>query len=211
VDRVEEVQPADPLRVAQPLLHLLDQQRRGVGRQDRPRPAALLQLAEDLALQVQVLDHRFHHQLHVAEAFPGRRAAHGGPLAPGFFRREQLALHGLGEEVVDLLQPGGQGGVVDLLHGHRAALERGQLGDAGPHRAGADDADLADGGARAALLGLLLEEEQADQVVAGRRRGQAADRLALVGQAGGHALGEADFHGPQRLGRGGHVVGHLLA
>ncbi len=99
------------------------------------------QFAEDGALGVEVFDGRLDDDIDVVEALPLQRAVDGGQALGRFRLGQQAALDGLVEQAGDACQAGVERRLADLLHDHLAALERGQLGDAGAHRARADDAD----------------------------------------------------------------------
>ncbi len=92
------------------------------------------------------------------------------------------------------------------------ALESGQLGNAGAHGAGPDDADPLDLGQSGAvrgggqLAGRFLLEEDADQVVAGVARGQPAGGGTLLGQPRRQAVPDAGADRFQGFDRGRHVV-----
>ncbi len=99
---------------------------------------------EDLALDLEALDHRLDHQVGVGErGEPGRRpdaGARGVALAGG-----QLALGDQPlEALVDRRETLVESRRGDVDQRHREARLRGDLRDAVAHRAGADDAEAAD-------------------------------------------------------------------
>ena len=72
VDRVEEVQPRDALRVRRRLREPADRQRGGVRRQNGRRAELLREPAEDVALHVLALDDRLNDEISACERTPTR-------------------------------------------------------------------------------------------------------------------------------------------
>ena len=121
----------------------------------------------------------------------------------------------LREQGGDLERTGGEGHLVDLADDDLAAAHRRQLGDAGPHGPAPTTPTRLISRRHVRqlgrhLLGQFHLEEQRDEVAAGGCGRQPADRLALVGQPGGHALGDTDADSLERLARSRHVVRRLL-
>src|SRR6185312_4110865 len=141
---IEEMHPDDPIWSLCPHRQLRDRQARGVGRQHDIAAHDPVQLAEDLALEVQPLRHRLDDELHV-----GQVGELGGEADPA----EQLAA----SRLVELAAfQGTSGGVLEMpatpgyavvvhLHCHHVVPGAGQhLGDTGTHRAHAHHADRLD-------------------------------------------------------------------
>jgi hypothetical protein len=139
-DRVEEVEPGHPLRVGEPGRQGGDRQGGGVRGEDAALVHDPLELAQERALRLEVLHDRLHDDVAAGElgegaardeARHGRRGVRRGQLP---LRREllQRGLHG-GARL-----RGRPGPRVEQAH-RRPGLRR-DLGDAPPHRPGADDA-----------------------------------------------------------------------
>ena len=188
-------------------------ERRRVGRQHGVRPRPAVQLAEDGPLGVEVFDGRFDDDVHVLEAVPVRRAAHGGGALLGLGLRQHAPLDRLVEQVLDARQSRVEGGLVDLAHDDleapRTAASWAMPAPMTP--APTTPTRRTSGGATAAqrlrhLLGLLAAQPERDEVAAGRADGQPAGGGALLRQPRRHAFLQPDADGLQRLRRRGHVV-----
>ena len=140
--RVEEVHTDDASGAVVGGGDLGDRQRRGVGRQDRLGRDDVVELAEHRLLDLDRLDDRLDHEVGVGEVLHAR--GEGDPA-------QQLGLGLLGElaardgavgGVLEVLAAAGQRLLGDLDTGDLEAVAGEHLGDAGAHRAEADDADL---------------------------------------------------------------------
>ena len=197
VHGVEEMQARDAIRVLQVLAQRCDRQRRGVARQDGRGRSVLLHLAEHCTLGPRVFDHSLDAQVQVGEALPGSRPVDVREPLRHFRGRSRPASTALLNSASKRMMAGAEGGFVGLADHHVAALEDGQLRDAGAHCAGADHADAAY--CRRACAAFLLPglaprlvlQEQVHQVAARAACREPRHRFALVGQPGGHALLEA--------------------
>ncbi len=142
--RVEEVDADDAPGPGVRGGDLGDRQRRGVGGEDRLRRDDVVELAEDVLLDLQRLDHGLDYEVGVREVLE-----RGGERDLA----QQLDLLDLGHllpldrptgRVLEVLAPPLEGLVVLLHADHREAVAGEDLGDAGAHRAQADDADGAE-------------------------------------------------------------------
>ncbi len=144
----EEMQADDILRAAREFGDLIQIQRGGIRGQDRSRLHHGIQVLENLALDLHVLEHRLDAQIHAAKRgiFQRRRDQRQAPFEAGLVERAlaqctlviaadigKAAIEGV---LLGLQQHHGQAGI-DQAHG-----------DAAPHGAGADHADFADGSHR---------------------------------------------------------------
>jgi hypothetical protein len=142
--RVEEVQPDDALRGPGRVGDLRHRKRRGVRGEDRGRRQDAVELAEELALDVEVLERGLDHELaagKVGELSGEREAPEGRVL---LVLREAFLLDPAREVVVDAPARG-----LAELERHIAAddLETGleaDLRNPGTHRAEPDYADASD-------------------------------------------------------------------
>ena len=142
--RVEEVHADDALGPGRRGRDLGHRERRGVGREDRVGPADPVELGEELALRLELLDDRLDHEVAVGERLElgRRRQPRNGRVAIGLL---ELALLDLAREEV----PDPAGRRLAELGRHLAAdrvvagLDR-ELRDAAAHGAEADHADRAD-------------------------------------------------------------------
>ena len=122
----------------------VDVQGRGIGGDDGARLADFAQLAADLLLQAEILEHRLDHQIAITKVGMGQTALKQS--------------HALGHLVGGHFAPGGAGLVI-APHDAQPAVQRlgadlhqahgdpgiGEVhGDAAAHGAGADDANLSD-------------------------------------------------------------------
>ncbi|MCY1207008.1 hypothetical protein D9M72_185920 [compost metagenome] len=165
-------------------------QRRGIGGKDGARFGDPVQLAEQLLLDLHVLEHRFDDQVGIGQLLQvqrGREQRHAGldigraqaPLARGIF-----------VVAPDRLQAAVQRLLRGLDDGHGVAGVEEVHGDAAAHGAGADDADAPDRkrGRVGAHIGHVPYLARGKEVVALRRRLRAVEQFceqfALALQAG---------------------------
>jgi hypothetical protein len=119
-----------------------DRDRRRVRGEDRPRLGDPVQLREQLALDVEFLDHRLHDEIrrgHVREVPRELDALQRGRAVGG---RELALLRELAQAAVDLGAGALEGGAVHVAEHDGVTGLREHLGDAVAHRARADDGDL---------------------------------------------------------------------
>ncbi len=183
----EEVQAQHVLRPRRGGRDLLDVEVRGVAGQHRPGLADAVELGEHRLLHRHVFEHRFDHDVHLAQRVVGGRT--------GQSRHQRAASVGahaaLGHQrVIDLLHVGAaarQAFGVALDHRHRQAGVEHRHRDAGAHRAAADYARRTQGAWRRSLrprhLGhFALGEERMDKPLALRAVDALQEELALQAQ-----------------------------
>jgi hypothetical protein len=142
--RVEEVEPEDAVRAPRVDRDVHHGQRRGVGRQDRVPADDLVDTTEGVLLEAEHLRHGLDDEIAVGEDVPV-----GGPADPPD-DVVALALLELASGHVTVERPGDPRVApldrltVELDERHRVPVPGDDLGDARPHRAAADDADLPD-------------------------------------------------------------------
>ena len=218
VDRAEEMDADEFFGGAAGRGQAADRQRGGVGGEEAAWRQQRLGLLRDFGFELTVLEHRLDDQVAAGQI---------GRLAGGLNARQQLLLIvGAHAALVDArlgqlgaVGPAGLGLLLaDVLEDRGDALAGLGEGNAGPHHAGAEHADLCRlearrlAGARlGALDGVQVEEEGVDHgagVGAGHEPGQMA---ALDAQRGGHIHLQAfDHAGHDRLGRGVEAARLLL-
>ena len=138
-DRIEEVQPDQPLRTLQRGAQILQRNARGVGGEDRARLHARLDPGIDLLLQLELFRHRLDDEIGVAHALAVEighqaveRVAHVGALA------DDLAEQSAARLIAPAIGSGFMSG-----KRHADALMRAPRGDVAAHGAGADDVHAA--------------------------------------------------------------------
>ncbi len=167
--RIEEVQAEQPLGPRERGAQILQRNARGVGGEDRARLHDRLEPGIDLLLQLQLFRHRLDDEVGVADTLglhvrhqPVERIAHGGTLAQDF----SVEIGGALDRARDRLR-------LHVGERHPKILAGAPGGDVTTHRARADDVNVLDLVAAACeLLHLLAQEEDADQVLCGRRHHQ---------------------------------------
>ena len=204
---VEEVQAHDPARVVRRDRDLGHRQAGGVGGEDRVGADDGVELAEDLALEVQVLGHGLDHQVTVGQVLQCRREVdvrvQGGLVLRGELAPADRAVGRVLQHAAAVLERPFAG----LDRGDVEPVAREHLDDARAHRAEPDHADLAEltphrvplphasptrcrGSAchdRRVLLGLVLSLGAALlfgvatvwQAIGVRRRAEVADRAGV--------------------------------
>ncbi len=190
-DRVEEVEADETLGVRERRADLLDRQRRRVGREDRVLGDDLLDLAEHLLLDADLLEHRLDDEVAVRVLGLVGRAVHERAQPVGGVAVEAALRLELADLVVDVRQALVDARLVEVGDEHRhLQLAQEQQRELARHEPGADDADLGDllrerlvGGADRALRALLHEVERVHgcrELVAGDEIGQS---IVLAGEA----------------------------
>ncbi|MCY1548687.1 hypothetical protein D9M68_848120 [compost metagenome] len=115
-----------------------DGQGGGVAGEDAVLAAQAFQLAQQAALDLQVLDDGFDHQAGIAQGFDGVRRLQAGDDGGAGLGTELAFFHQAAELTVNALDGlGGGAGAVVIKPDRVAGLGR-DLGDAGAHGAGAD-------------------------------------------------------------------------
>ena len=192
--RVEEVQAEKTLRRGEVLAQLVQRNARGIAGEDLVGLELRLDLRVQLALRFGVLVDRLDCQIggsHAAAVDIGTQPA---DRCIDLLRRLQLLLVQLAcpiQRRLDVFH-------LAILQGYLEALERGPRGNIAAHHAGADDMHMLDAviGAAALALQPLLQEEDADQVLRGRRLRQLRHRacfdLQSLLDAGAAALPHVD-------------------
>ena len=146
----------------------------GVGGEDRVGAAGAAEGVEDGALDGELLEHGLDHEIGVGEGGVVGRAGHAGHAVGGLGLGQPAALHGAVEDAAEVGEAARQrlGVALDQDDGDAGVAERG--GDAGAHRAAADDGRgahrpglhaLEGGGTRGGALG---EEDVAQRGGLGR-------------------------------------------
>ena len=134
IGRIPPMGAERALAMLQPFHDLGDRDDRGVARQDRVGAHMLFDLAEQLLLERQILQHRFDHEIGVAH---GRRQI--GIRRHAFDRLRIVAeIAQVGADALLHIVQIGREGIGDR---HVMAAEREHLRDAVAHEAGADDGD----------------------------------------------------------------------
>src|SRR5690606_36517114 len=142
-DRVEEVEPDDPRRVAARRRDLGHAQRRGVGAEDRVLRRVLSEQGEGLDLQLHALGDRLDDQIRVGDRrLELGRGVDARPRRVTIAGAQHVLLDQLGEALVDLRQPPLEEGRLDVAHRDLHPRRRTHLRDAVAHRAGAEHRHL---------------------------------------------------------------------
>ncbi len=119
-------------------------QRGGVGGEDRVGTAGLRQVREQPPLQLQVLRGRLDHEVAFAEVREVGRGTHAGAGVVGLDLAPEPLGRSLGKCSVQPTDAGVERSRNRIVQPRLVAAERGDLGDPGTHRAGADDPDPLD-------------------------------------------------------------------
>ncbi len=188
-DRVEEVQADQASGIGEAARELLEDDARGVGRENGVRLHARLELRVELALGVGVLEDRLDDDVGARDAggldVRGQARRHLGGLGRvAGALGEELAR--AGERGLDVLQ-------LAVLQRDREAARRAPGGDVAAHDARADDVDVGDLARRLAAqrLHAVLQEEDAHEVarLVGEEQARDRARLGLVGLAAARRRG----------------------
>ena len=135
---VEVVEADHPRRVLRRLGEIAHVERGGVGSQDGVG-VDVAEPAEDLTLDVEVLEHGLDDEVHLFQGVPVRGARHAVEDGPGTLLFEDLPSHALFEGRPDPGETRRHLLVVQIDEDHRVPLGRDLLGDPRPHVSGSDD------------------------------------------------------------------------
>src|SRR6266545_364719 len=138
---IEEVKAHEARRPLGGRRHLGDGEGRGVGGEDRSRPAGGVEGLEDLTLDVEALGDDLDDEVALPHAAEVRRALQSAQDLRLALGRDLALLHAFGQEAFDLAQALLQEALVDLAHEDLISRFRAHLRDAGPHESTPDDAD----------------------------------------------------------------------
>ncbi len=200
VHRAEVVQPHHPLRMRRRRGDLVDGQGGGVGSKHGVLPALALHVLHHLVLEVDVLEHRFHHHVHPVETGIVQGAGEQAHLFLQLAAQQLATLEFPGEEVVAVTHGIADAGARHILDPHRyPRLGGGDEGNTPPHQAAPQHGGmthLARLGPLIAHLFLHLRggEEEGAQGGRFRRHHQLAEVAGFGQQAGLHPLLHADAH-----------------
>ncbi len=199
-DRVEEVQPDEPLGVSQLLGQRLENQARGVGRQQRGGFHSRLEPCVQTALGLETLEDGLDH--HISAVDTGSFHVGGKPLAG------RRTLRGIPESLGKQLSGSLQSGLDELLsavlqrHGEAAQSRPGR--DVAAHDTGAHDVHVFDIGCSLAAerLQAILEEEDTHEIARGLGGEQMCDRTGLGLECRGAtgAMTRPEIHDRKRSG-----------
>ena len=216
-DRREEVHADHPLRPLRRRRDLVDRDRRRVGGEHRLAGRHRLHFTQHLLLDLEVLEHRFDHELGATEPGIGVAPRNQGDEAGVFVLGDAASLEPVVEDLArgeESLRDARQVGVlqpdVHARLGHRRAC------DPGPHEARPHDAKPLHLRRRRGLRGArgLLQlrggEEDLDQLAGNVRDREAAEQLRLALQPLGEAMPQAVLDGFERRDGPGVVAPRLL-
>ncbi|MCY1503506.1 hypothetical protein D9M68_376330 [compost metagenome] len=175
--RVEEVHAAEIFRTLERLGQQADGNGRGVGGEDRILLHHAFHFGQHGLLDLRVLDHGLDHDVDIGEIAVGQGRTDGVEGLGHLGGRQLAAGNALVQQLAGLAQAELDGFLADVLHQDRGALDRGLVGDAATHDAGAQyGSQFHVLGSLVVLLALLLQllivQEQADQAGSDRRLGQ---------------------------------------
>jgi hypothetical protein len=120
---------------------LRDRDRRGVRGEHAGGLHALLDIEQDSALELEVLEHGFDHEVAVFEAAVRLCAGHPAHHSLGLEAAQTLALDVFGQQAMDVREPSANRRIVDLVQAHRQVhLGSGDVSDAAAHQTATEDA-----------------------------------------------------------------------